>query len=180
MSPLKILFLGHSLIEYFDWQTRFPRHEVHNFGVAGETIQGLLSRVPGIVSQFPGADLIFIMTGINNVAMDDSDFITSYRQVIRGAKKGFPQASIFIHSLLPVSFEWISNETIKETNRELCRIAEEEGVSYLDIHELFSDEKGEPKPGLLVEDGIHLSPEGYRLWSVAIERIIIKGRHYLC
>jgi lysophospholipase L1-like esterase len=76
---MNILFLGHSLIEFFDWQKRFPAHTVRNLGVAGESVEGLLSRLDGIIKTYPEADLIFIMTGINNIAMEDFDFLVLQR-----------------------------------------------------------------------------------------------------
>jgi hypothetical protein len=39
---MNILFLGHSLIEFFDWQKRFPDHLAVNLGKAGESVEGLL------------------------------------------------------------------------------------------------------------------------------------------
>ncbi|HDH01537.1 MAG TPA: GDSL family lipase, partial [Nitrospirae bacterium] len=55
MHTKDILFLGHSLIEFFDWQTRFPDHRVASLGVAGETVEGLLSRLDGIIKEYPYA-----------------------------------------------------------------------------------------------------------------------------
>ena len=68
---MRILFIGHSLIEFFDWQRRFPTHSTVNLGVAGETTEGLLSRTEHVIESHPSADLIFLMTGLNNIAMDE-------------------------------------------------------------------------------------------------------------
>jgi len=37
--------MGDSLIEFFNWQERFPDREVFNYGIAGETAEGLLARL---------------------------------------------------------------------------------------------------------------------------------------
>ncbi len=79
---MNILFVGDSLIEYLDWQERFPDHTVTNLGVAGESVQGLLSRIIVIKEVCSEADFIFIMSGINNVAMGDNDFIDFYKVII--------------------------------------------------------------------------------------------------
>src|SRR3990172_8197279 len=123
VRPLKIIFLGDSLIEYFDWQGRFPGHEVFNLGRAGETVEGLLSRVGEITVKHPSVDLIFIMTGINNVAAEDLDFLGAYRRVLEELSAAYPGAKVSVHSLLPTDLEWVSNETIRRVNRSLRGIA---------------------------------------------------------
>ena len=39
----RFLFIGDSLVEFFNWQERFPDKKVYNFGSAGETAEGLLA-----------------------------------------------------------------------------------------------------------------------------------------
>ena len=66
---MRILFIGHSLIEFFDWQKRFPGHSAVTLGVAGETTEVLLARIDRIRGAHPSADLIFLMTGLNNICL---------------------------------------------------------------------------------------------------------------
>ena len=80
---MRILFIGHSLIEFFDWQKRFPGHSAENLGVADETTEGLLARIDRIGGAHPSADLIFLMTGLNNISMDDFDFLGSYQEIVQ-------------------------------------------------------------------------------------------------
>lgn len=40
-----IVFLGHSIIYYGDFASVFPDKVVRNFGLRGDTIQGLIDRV---------------------------------------------------------------------------------------------------------------------------------------
>ena len=41
---MDMLFIGHSLVEFFDWQVRFPGHRAANLGVAGESVADIRSR----------------------------------------------------------------------------------------------------------------------------------------
>ncbi len=68
-GKMRLLFIGDSLIEYFDWQERFPKNSVYNMGVAGETVEGLYARLQVVYLQLDTPDAIFIMSGINNLAM---------------------------------------------------------------------------------------------------------------
>jgi lysophospholipase L1-like esterase len=169
---MNILFLGDSLIEYFDWQQRFAGHKVGNFGNAGESVQGLLSRVMMIGESFAEADMIFIMSGINNIAMGDDDFIGFYKVIIERLKSAYPSADIIANSLLPVNMDFINNDIVKKVNESLLALTKETGIKLLNIHDRFVDTKGRVIKEYLLEDGVHVSNEGYAVWSRAVEEII--------
>jgi lysophospholipase L1-like esterase len=169
---MNILFIGHSLIEFFDWQGRFPAHNVANLGVAGETMEGLLRRIGRITEGQPSADVLFLMSGLNDVAMEDLGFIDQYREVVRILTSAYPDAPLYIHSLLPTSVEFIDNRTIEDVNVSLRDIAEETGTVYLDIYGFFVREDGSVVREYLLDDGVHLSDKGYEIWSGVLEEII--------
>ena len=172
MRSKRILFIGDSLTEFFDWQRRFPGHEVVNLGTAGETVEGLLSRIDRITRLSPPPDVIFLMTGINNVAMEDYDFLDSYRRIVEKTSSSFPETRLFIQSILPAVIQWISDEHIRELNRSLHEIAEKEGKEYLDIYSLFVGPGGSAVKEYFLPDGVHLSDVGYAAWSKALERLL--------
>ncbi len=167
-----ILFIGDSLIEFFDWSARFPGYDIANLGRAGETVEGLLSRLGGIIRRYPSPDLVFIMTGINNVAMEDLGFLDSCRKILEELSASYPQSGIFIHSLLPTLLPWVEDSSILEVNRSLARMAEEKGAGYIDLYREFIDEKGAPVTDYLLSDGVHLSGRGYVVWAETLEGII--------
>ena len=168
----KLLYIGDSLIELFDWRARFYGHDVVNLGRAGETVEGLLSRAGEIVRAYPCPDLVFVMTGINNVTMEDFGFLDSYRKILDRFSVACPPARIFVHSLLPTLPSRITNESILDVNRSLAKIAEGKGVKFIDLYWSFIDETGQPIEDYLMEDGIHLSDEGYAVWAEELEKII--------
>ncbi len=169
---MDILFLGHSLIEFFDWQGRFPAHRVANLGVAGETVEGLLSRLEGIIKANPRADLIFIMTGINNLAMEDFDFLDPYREIIKKVASAYPDAKIYIHGLLPTLVDFIENESIRRVNVSIENLAKDAGVEFIDLYRHFIDRRGMPVKEYLLDDGVHLTDKGYSVWAGVLEEII--------
>ena len=167
---MRLLFIGDSLIEYYDWNERFLEHLVYNAGVAGETVEGLYARLQVVYMQVDMPEVIFIMSGINNLAMGDKKFITTYRKIVRGLKKQYKSPKIFVQSLLPVLFPWISNDEIRGINIQLKKMSDAENIDYLDIHSLFLDVEGRTIADYLLEDGVHVSEKGYRVWSNEIEK----------
>jgi lysophospholipase L1-like esterase len=169
---MRLLFIGDSLIEYFDWQERFPKNIVYNLGVSGETVDGLYARIEVVYSQIEEADAVFIMTGINNLAMGDRKFIPTYGKIVKGLKEHYTSSRIFVQSLLPVLFPWISNDEIRDMNIQLKKVADAEKVAYLDIYSLFLEEGGKPVKAYLLDDGVHVSEKGYRVWANEIEKYL--------
>lgn len=161
----KIIFIGDSLIEWFDWAGRFPEHEVHNLGISGETVDWMLDRLPRITQSIPRVDKVFILSGINNVAMEDMGIIKSYRQALREFHQAYPGSEIYVISLLPTLLPWINPQSIRILNEKLIDLAEENGARYIDMHSTFL--RYDLKE-MLVADGIHISEAGYAVFSAGM------------
>ncbi len=173
-----IVFIGDSLTGSFDWQKRFPNHCVTNLGLSGETVEGLLDRQKRIRSMIDNPDFVFLMSGINNIAMEQYDISGPYHEIVRNLTKWYEKAKVVVQSILPVKLEWVSSEIIKDINRRLEQIAGVYGAAYLDLHSLFVDSKGAPISAYLQEDGVHLSSRGYDVWAEKVE-FILKNSKYI-
>ncbi len=167
-----LVFIGDSLTEWFDWQRRFPDYTVTNLGISGEPVEGLLARRDGIRSQLDNPDTIFLMTGINDIAMEQYFITDSYREIVRNLTTWYKKATVVVQSILPVDLSWVSNNVIKDTNRHLAEIAREHGAEYLDVYGLFVDSKGNPIGDYLQDDGVHLSGKGYEVWANKVEKFL--------
>lgn len=168
----RIAFIGDSLTEYFDWHNRFPEYDVMNLGVSGETVEGLLGRIDRVISSIKDVDFIFIMTGINNIAMEKLDILETYKHIVSKLSSNLKDAAIIVQSILPVNLYWIDNGAIKAINRKLKEIADEFNAEYLDVFSLFVDSNGRPKDEYLLDDGVHLSDKGYDVWAKTVEEFL--------
>ena len=170
-----LVFIGDSLTEWFDWQECFPAHRVLNLGISGETVEELLDRRDYIRSRVESPDIIFLMTGINNILSERYDITGPYREIVRNLTTWYKGATVVVQSLLPVDMPWIKNGTIRTINRHLAEIAREHGAEYLDVYAAFTDANGVPKPGLLSDDGVHLAGKGYDVWAKTVEIYLNKA-----
>jgi lysophospholipase L1-like esterase len=117
-------------------------------------------------------DMVFIMSGINSMAMGYEGIADIYRKVVQEVRQAYPSAKIIVQSLLPVLFPLISNEDIRHMNTRLKHVAADEKALYLDIHSRFLDEKGRPMAAFLMDDGVHVSGAGYHIWANEVARFI--------
>jgi lysophospholipase L1-like esterase len=166
-----LVFIGDSLTEWYGWQERFPEYLVMNLGISGETVEELLERRDHIRERVKDPDIIFLMTGINNILSERYDITVPYREIVRNLTTWYKRAKVVVQSLLPVDMPWISNETIKTINRHLSVIAREhDDADYLDVYSSFVDKNGKPIRGLLSDDGVHLAAKGYEVWAATVEK----------
>lgn len=166
---VNLVFLGDSLTEYFDWQRHFPEHKVLNLGISGEPVEGLLSRLGRVRSSVSDPDFIFVMTGINNIAMEDYDILGTYEIILREMSSWSQKTKIVVQSILPVLLPWVENASIEETNASIRNLSDELHLEYLDIYSSLSQCEATELGRCLMEDGVHLSDEGYKAWAGKIQ-----------
>ncbi|HTP04677.1 MAG TPA: GDSL-type esterase/lipase family protein [Nitrospirota bacterium] len=168
-----LVFIGDSLTASYNWQKRFPKYRITNLGISGEPVESLLDRRERIRASIDDPDFIFLMTGINNIAMEQYDITGPYHEIVRDLSTWYKKSVVVIQSILPVALEWISNYVIRDTNRRLEQIARDFSAEYLDVYSLFIDSNGNPKNEYFQDDGVHLTDEGYDVWASEVERFLI-------
>lgn len=163
MKQGKLLFIGDSLLADFNWQERITHFEVLNLSVVGETAQGLLNRLTSIQEQVIDPQIILIMTGTNNLLMEDYNYVETLRQIVVRLSHTYPAAEIIINSLVPLQIPWLNKEEMKRINCEIEALSLKSGCCFLDVFSKFST-----TTGIFQADGIHFTETGYNLWSRSI------------
>jgi len=150
-----------------------------NQGISGEKTAGLLKRLNLFDQTTP--ETIFVMIGINDLiaGVNDETILKNQRQILTYLRKKHPKAQIIAQSILPHQGEeatWegkekllaIPNSRIRNLNQQLRTIAAKESVKYLNLYPLFADKQGNLR-SKLTTDGLHLNPNGYLVWSSALQ-----------
>jgi lysophospholipase L1-like esterase len=163
MKQGRLLFLGDSLLADFNWQERITHFEVLNLSVFGETAQGLLNRLPSIQEQVIDPHIILIMTGTNNLLMEDYNYTETLRQIVVQLSHTYPAAEVIINSLIPLQISWLDKEEMKRINGEMEELSLKSGCCFLDVFTKF-----DARTGLFQADGIHFTEAGYNLWARSI------------
>ncbi|AMQ07712.1 lysophospholipase [Sporosarcina psychrophila] len=163
------IFIGDSLTDYGEFQEYFPNEVVLNRGIRNDVSKGVLNRIKEVVNRSPKE--AYLMIGVNDIRYSKGS--ENFEKHITAIVKSFEGESskLFIQSILPVNNELfgneISNEKVKQFNEVLQRIAEENGIEYIDLHSSFVDKNGQLDEKFTI-DGIHLNGEGYKIWIDAL------------
>lgn len=164
-----IVFLGDSMTDNGNWKQLFPKENLVNRGIGGDTTLGIINRLDQVIELRPPK--IFLMVGTNDLCYDRSipDTLTNYDYIISRLQQDLPKTQIYIESVLPFNDTLFpsralrTNENILELNEGIQRLAEKYDLPYLDITEPFTDDNGR-LPANLTVDGLHLNEKGYKIW----------------
>ena len=165
-----ILFLGNSITERGEWHELLPGRKISNRGIGGDNTFGVLARLDGVISQRPKK--IFLLIGINDIGrgLPTEISLHNYRRILERLTSALPKTKIIVQSVLPLNeqklpYAYLKGKAhmVKDINEGIVKLAEEFHLTYLNLHELFADERGELKAGY-TKDGIHLLPAAYVDW----------------
>lgn len=169
------LFLGDSITEYYDLDKYFPDMPVVNSGVAGDTTDDILSDMKNRVYDY-NPSKIFLLIGTNDLRDEKSvdEVVDNIKKIIEGIKENRKEAEIYLESIYPVNEEIDKklvgprdNGDINEINEKLEEYAKEEGITFINTHELLVDEDNLLNEDY-TDDGLHLNDEGYEVVSEAL------------
>ncbi|QSJ20861.1 G-D-S-L family lipolytic protein [Nostoc sp. UHCC 0702] len=173
------ILAGDSLSLWFPTELLPEDRNWLNQAISGETSYGLLKRL----NLFDGTqpEVIFVMIGINDLirGVKDEVILDNQRQIISYLRRAHPKTQIVVQSILPHGGEeatWegrdrllaITNTRIRQLNQQLQNIASKQGVKYVDLYPLFTNQQGNLRREFST-DGLHLSPTGYIVWRTALQ-----------
>jgi lysophospholipase L1-like esterase len=142
-----------------------------NQGISGDTTAGVLQRLSAFERTRP--DTIHVMIGINDLrrGASDAEILGNLQQIMRRLKHAHPQATIYVHSILPTRLEAIPLDRVAPLNQQIAIAAQQEQVQYLDLMAFFLDDQGALHSSLTT-DGLHLSLNGYAVWDWAMRSLL--------
>lgn len=112
---------------------------------------------------------VYILLGLNEIDYDTDDFCRMYSDLIDAVRELQPKAEIYIQSLTPVtkaqseSGSIFNNDSIREYNKALTRLAADKKAHFVNIYEALEDGEGN-LPVNSSHDGIHPYKKYYIQW----------------
>jgi len=123
------------------------------------------------------AIVIFIANDISGGENDKSPLEVSqlFKKSLYIIRRKFTDVPVFWISITPTPARWHVWPEIKEANEMIKKICEDHrNTYYIDTEKYFLTTSGLPKNELFVEDRLHLSSEGYSIWSGIIKNELNK------
>jgi lysophospholipase L1-like esterase len=166
----EIVFIGSSSIRLWDVRTWFPDLTIINRGFGGSDLADAVRHAERVVVPYEPR-LVVVYAGDNDIAggwLSEQVVVEAERFVSRVRAK-LPDVRIVFIGIKPSPLRWRQVDRMRQANAMLRSFAErDDRVAYVDVDGPMMGWDERPRAELFVEDGLHLSVEGYRLWSMLL------------
>jgi lysophospholipase L1-like esterase len=163
-----ILFTGSSSIRFWkDPVKDFNNEKILNRGFGGSQIIDLVENFDQIIFKYHPVKIV-IYSGDNDVEIGKSaeivygDFCTLFGMI----KAKLPDAEVVYIAIKPSISRWDKVLEMSKTNTMIHEFLNKQSKgTFVDIFSPMIGLDGKPIKALFIEDGLHLSEEGYQLWT---------------
>jgi lysophospholipase L1-like esterase len=173
----EIVFVGSSSVRLWDVQRSFPDLKIINRGFGGSQLADAVRYADRIVIPYKPR-LVVVYAGDNDIygGATSEQVAVSFEQFVRTVRARLPEVRIVFIGIKPSLQRWDVIERTRLANEIIRRYAEhDDNVAFVDVDQAMLGWDEKPRPELFVEDGLHLTPEGYELWS-ALLRPLLRAR----
>ena len=145
-----------------------------NFGIAGDTTQGVLWGLRNGEGQGFQPKAIMLMIGTNNTGPNTAPEIAEgIGAVVLEMRRDFPDAKILLLAIFPRGLPADPvRQKIGEINGSISRLNDGQHVFYMDIGPKFLDDKGMLLAGTFRPDNLHPVAKGYEIWGEAVKDML--------
>lgn len=162
-----IVFVGSSSIRLWPLATSFPGLPVINRGFGGSQLIDAVTHLDRLVLRHAPSTIV-LYAGDNDLAAGKTpaqvhaDFVTFVARV----HAALPTARIAFVGIKPSLARWQMIAAVRDANARVRATCDaDDRLGFIDVDGPMLGYDGRPRAGLFVADGLHLSPEGYVLWT---------------
>lgn len=171
-----IIFVGSSSIVRWDLKKWFPDLPVVNHGFGGSHLGDSVYYADRLVIPYRPSTIV-VYAGDNDLAGGKSPerVFSDYQKFVAKVQQELPEARIIYIATKPSIRRWALVDKVRKANALIAEAASKDSrLEYLDVDAPMLGEDGKPRKELFVEDGLHLSDEGYALWTKLLREQLAK------
>lgn len=167
-----IIFIGASSIARWDnLAESFPGLPVVNRGFGGsEMADSVKYATRVVVPHAPRTVVLYAGENDLNRGVTPDVVGTDFARFYNVIRTALPGTGIVVIGLKPSLLRWTLRDGMHQANRLIRSHCEaNRGCVYVDPWPSMIGKDGTPKPELFVEDGLHMTPEGYKAWTQMLQ-----------
>ncbi len=178
-SPLQggVLFTGSSSIRFWkDPIKDFNNPNILNRGFGGSQLIDLVENFDRVILQYHPVKIV-IYSGDNDVQAGKSaeivygNFCTLYGMI----KAELPDAKVYYIAIKPSLNRWSKVLEMKKANTMINEFLNtKSNAFFVDIFSPMIGLEGKPQKKWFIEDGLHMTDEGYELWTKILGPFIVE------
>jgi lysophospholipase L1-like esterase len=172
----EIVFFGSSSIKLWDLPKSFPDLKTINRGIVGSTLGDALRNLDRIVIPYKPR-LVVVYAGDNDIygGATSEQVAVAFEQIVRRLRAALPEVRIVFIGIKPSLQRWTVVERMRLANGLIKAFAEhDDGVAFVDVDQAMLGWDEQPRRELFVPDGLHLTPEGYQVWTALLRPLLVR------
>jgi len=174
-----IVFVGSSSIVRWDLTKSFPEFgpSAINRGFGGSVAADTVYYADRIVIPYKPRIVVYY-SGDNDVEspITPEQIATAFIEFERKVHKVLPATRIVYISIKPSLRRWAFQDKMTQANAIVkSHIGTRRDMTYLDVVRPMLGADGKPRPELFVQDGLHMTPAGYEVWTAALKPLLSNG-----
>jgi lysophospholipase L1-like esterase len=179
-GDIDVLLMGDSITDWWGKQGKavFEKHfaplKTANFGIAGDTTQGVLWRMDNGELEGYTPKLMMLMIGTNNIGFGGKgntpeEIAEGIKAVVDKFRGKFPEAKVLLLGVFPRNAKADSppRVAVNNINTIISKYDDGKFVRYMDIGDKFLDKDG-TLPKTVMPDALHPNQRGYEIWAEAV------------
>ncbi|HEY9045871.1 MAG TPA: GDSL-type esterase/lipase family protein [Ohtaekwangia sp.] len=168
-----ILFTGSSSIRMWgDIKVYYPNYNVVNRGFGGSVMSDLDYYTDKLILPYK-PERIFIYEGDNDLSAGKKpeEILASADSILKKIRSRLSKkVPVYFISPKPSLARWKLKDQYILYNKVLKDwVSYQKNVIYIDMWTPLLDAEGFPRKDIFIDDGLHLNPKGYLIWSGVIE-----------
>jgi len=166
----QIVFVGSSTIRRWDTAAYFPDLKIINRGFGGSELSDAVRYVDRIVLPYEPR-LVVVYSGDNDIGsgVTSEEVAVAFERFTRAVHAKLPQTRILYLGIKPSLLRWTQVDRMRAANLVIRAYCErDDRLAFLDFDGLMLGWDEKPRRELFVEDGLHLSPQGYQMWTTVL------------
>jgi lysophospholipase L1-like esterase len=170
------VFVGSSTIHRWDVASYFPDLKIINRGIDGTELSDAVRYVDRLVLRYEPR-LVVVYAGDNDIGGGklSEQVSVDFERFERAVHAKLPQTRILYIGIKPSPLRWLQIDRMRLANQVIRAICErDDRLAFLDFDNLMLGWDEKPRRELYVEDGLHLSPQGYHLWTTVLRPYLIQ------
>jgi lysophospholipase L1-like esterase len=169
-----VVFVGSSSIRLWDLSKSFPNLPAINRGFGGSRIIDSVNHIDLLVIKHQPRVVVFY-AGDNDLAAGKTpqQVADDFKTFVAKLRAARPATMVAFIGIKPSIQRWGLIQKIRDANaliREYCDA--DDRLGFVDVDGSMLGWDAQPRKDLFIQDGLHLSPKGYELWTALVRPFV--------
>lgn len=166
----QIVFVGSSTMVDWNAGKHFPDLTIVNRALWGSRLSDITRNVDRLILQYEPR-VVVVYGGDNELDGGgiSEQVAVEFERLVRAVHAKLPNTRIVVIGIKPSPQRWITIDRMRAANERLRALsARDDRVAFLDVDGVMLGWDEKPRPELYQADGLHLSEQGYQLWTTLL------------